>query len=109
MRDYVAGTVFVADVPFDDRGGSKRRPVVLIGKPAYWRRDDSALVCPITTAQHHLDDVVIDWQAAGLARPSRVRPRPRLLPRTDIAWRLGRLTDHDLTALKQALREVLDL
>jgi mRNA-degrading endonuclease toxin of MazEF toxin-antitoxin module len=109
MRDYIPGTIFVADVPFDDRGGTKRRPVVLVGKPGYWKRDNSALVCPITTAQHRTDDVAIDWRAAGLARVSRVRPRPRLLPKADIGWRLGRLTDADLVALKQTLREILDL
>lgn len=109
MRDYVPGTVFVAEVPFDDRGGTKRRPVVLIGNPGYWGRDDSALVCPLTTAIHRRTDVPLDWQPLGLPRPSRARPRPRLLPKADLQWRLGQLSAQDIAALKNALRKTLDL
>lgn len=109
MREYVPGTVFVADVPFDDRGATKRRPVVLIGDPTYWGKDESALVCPITTATHRETDVPLDWEAAGLPKPSCARPRPRLLAKTDLQWLLGAVTAHDLAALKEGLRRALDL
>ena len=109
MRDYVPGTVFIAAVPFDERRGAKRRPVVLVGSPAYRGRDESAVVCPITSAQHRPEDVGIDWRAANLPRPSLVRPRPRVLPKTDLDWRIGVLGEQDLAALKRALRKTLDL
>ena len=107
--DYVPGTVILARVPFANGSGAKRRPVVLVGNPSYWRGDHSALVCPVTTARPRIADVPVDWQTAGLVRPSCVRPRPLVLPKAELGWRVGALTAGDLEALKDALRTVLGL
>jgi len=106
---YVPGTVMIARVPFENGSGARRRPVVIVGSPAYWGKDDSALVCPATTAQTRTGDVLIDWQAVGLVHPSCVRPRPRLVAKADLRWRVGELTADDLAALKDALRRALGL
>jgi mRNA-degrading endonuclease toxin of MazEF toxin-antitoxin module len=106
---YVPGTVVVAMVSFDEREEAKRRPVVLIGDPGYWRWDKTALVCPVTSARARPGDVSIDWIAAGLRRPSCVRPRPRTIAKANVDWELGVLRDEDLGALIEALRRTLGL
>ena len=106
---YVPGTVVLATISFDEQEEAKRRPVVLIGEPAYWRWDKAALVCPLTSAQPRPGDVRIDWQAAGLARPSCVRPRPRTIAKSKLHWEVGALKPNDLSAVHEALRETLGL
>jgi len=106
---YVPGTIVLATVSFDEQEEAKRRPVVLIGDPAYWRRDRAALVCPVTSVGPRPGDVEIDWQTAGLSRPSFVRPRPRTLGKSRVHWELGALTPRDLGALCDALRVTLGL
>jgi len=106
---YVPGTVMIGRVPFDNSSGAKGRPVVIVGNPAYWGKDASALVCAVTSVGPRSGDVPIDWQAAGLLQPSYVRPRPRILARADLEWRVGALTADDLEALNDALRMVLGL
>jgi mRNA-degrading endonuclease toxin of MazEF toxin-antitoxin module len=106
---YVPGTVVVATVSFDEQDEAKRRPVVLIGDPDYWRWDKAALVCPITSARARPGDVPMDWTAAGLRRPSFVRPRPRTIAKANVRWELGMLSDKDLGALMEALRRTVGL
>jgi len=106
---YIPGTVVLATVSLDEQEDAKRRPVVLIGEPAYWRRDRTALVCPVTSVAPRPGDVQIDWQAAGLFRPSFVRPRPRTLAKSRVHWELGTLALGDLGALCEALRVTLGL
>jgi mRNA-degrading endonuclease toxin of MazEF toxin-antitoxin module len=106
---YVPGTVAVATISFDEQEKAKRRPVVLIGDPSYWRWDKAALVCPVTSGRPRPRDVPIDWMAAGLRRPSCVRPRPRTIAKANMTWELGKLTNEDLGALMEALTSTVGL
>jgi len=108
-REFPVGTVFVAETHFEDSTQAKRRPVVLIGAADYWRDDEKVCVCPITTKPPRSQDVPLAWRHAGLRRESCVRPRPIILRRTRITHRVGGLAPEDLTALRAALRHVLDL
>lgn len=109
MSAYAPGTVYLVTLPFEGGEGGKRRPVVLVGRPDYWAADRSAVVCPVTTVPSRVGDVAIDWRAARLERPSRVRPRPQTIAKARMEWKLGSLGPGDLAALKAALRAVLDL
>ena len=109
MSTVVPGTVYVAVIPYEDRTGEARRPVVLIGSPSYWQPDARRLVCPITTAAPRPADIALDWQALGLRSPSCVRPRPVIIPKSDIRFEVGHLAADDLEALQAALRDVLGL
>ncbi len=106
---YMPGTVVLATISFDEQEDAKRRPAVLVGDPAYWGQDSSALVCPVTSAAPRPGDVEIDWQTAGLIRPSRVRPRPRTIAKSRVDWELGALETGDLAALHEALMKALGL
>jgi len=108
-RDHAAGSVYVAPVPFEDGRGLRRRPVVVVGSRRYWEHDRAAVVCPVTTAEARPGDVSLDWRAASLRRPSRVRPRPITLAKDLLEWEVGALAKPDLAALKRALKDVLDL
>jgi mRNA-degrading endonuclease toxin of MazEF toxin-antitoxin module len=106
---YVPGTVVLATISFDEQEEAKRRPAVIIGEPAYWGRDTSALVCPVTSVAPRPGDVAIDWRAAGLIRASCVRPRPRTIAKSRVHWEVGALDASDLAALHEALKRALGL
>ena len=109
MVIYSPGTVFIANVPFEDGRSGKRRPVVLVGNPGYWNHDLRALICPVTTASPRPGVVRLDWRGAGLLQPSCVRPRPIIVPKRRLRWELGAIRMEDLDALLSALRHVLGL
>jgi len=111
-RPLHPGDVLVADVPAFDptlSPRSKRRPVVVVASELFMQHDDDLIVCPLTTKPPRPLDVEFDWQAAGLPRACRVRPKPYVLPRQVVTDRRGRLSAADQTALKQRLRDVLAL
>lgn len=76
-----SGQIRYAQVPYtDDPAQRKWRPVVVVGWSKFGRgQDQVVLVVPITSfegAPKPRDgDIVIDWQAAGLRKPSWVRAR----------------------------------
>lgn len=103
------GTVVIADVPFENRSGSKPRPVVLVGDATYWQGDDCVCVCPITSSAPRPQDVSLAWEAARLRQASCVRPRPVIIPKDCVTHRVGQLTPQDTSSLRRTVRRVLDL
>ncbi len=59
--------------------------------------------------RHTGDHLLNDWEQAGLLRPSLAQAKIATIEITLIDRRLGRLSDVDLTALDQGLREALAL
>ena len=64
------GEFWVADIPFTDGSGSKKRPVLVL-----WLDGADAIVSAVTTASpRSTTDVVLkDWQKSGLRAPLVVR------------------------------------
>lgn len=61
-------------------------------------------------ARHKLSTgeyVLQDWQAAGLAKPSIIKPLIATLEQTQIIRSLGKLTLPDESALRRLLAEIL--
>jgi mRNA interferase MazF len=50
---------------------------------------------------------VHDWQAAGLLKPSAIKPLITTVERSLVIRRLGRLKDQDREALKRAIQAIL--
>lgn len=74
---FAQGAVLVLPFPYSDRLAEKRRPAVVISKPALERSHGLIWVAMITSdhGAHRSDDVPISNLArAGLPAPSLVRP-----------------------------------
>jgi len=65
-----AGEFWVADIPFTDGSGSKRRPVLVL-----WLDAMDIVAAVVTTAapRSNTDIPLTDWQSSGLRAASTVR------------------------------------
>lgn len=102
------GDVVLVPFPFTDRSASKRRPAIVVSSDAYNRRRADVIVLAVTSQSRPSrpsgEAAVLDWQAAGLLKPSVFKPLLLTIQRGLVLRRLGRLTMRD----RQAVRSILD-
>ena len=75
---YRFGDVVLVSFPFTDQSASKQRPAVVVSSAAYHRARPDLIIMAISSQLRpaaSLGEVVVqDWQAAGLIKPSVVKP-----------------------------------
>ncbi|MBC8262550.1 MAG: type II toxin-antitoxin system PemK/MazF family toxin [Anaerolineales bacterium] len=111
MTAYRQGDVLLVPYPFTDQSGSKQRPSVVVSGDAYNQTHPDVILAPITSQIMRTPDEVslVDWQAAGLVKPSVVKP---ILSSFDIRLvrrKLGALSVSDRTRVRALFARVLDL
>src|SRR5882724_697846 len=92
------GEIFLCQFPFTPGILSKRRPVLLL-----FDLPSDAVICRITSVPHSgsLDVPIVDWMAAGLAKPSVARfNRLVTAEKTLLSQRLGELSPSDAATVK---------
>lgn len=99
------GTVVLVPFPFTDQSASKQRPAVVVSSAAYQQARSDLIIMAITSQLRPaaFDVVLDDWRAAGLLKPSAVKPVITTVAQSLVRKSLGNLTDRD----QQRLREVL--
>ena len=102
---FAQGDVLVLPFPYSDRLAKKRRPAVVISKPALERVHGLVWVAMITSDRGgaHADDVPIGNLArAGLPAPSLVRPvKLATIEPSRVLRVAGALSRGDLAAVMQ--------
>lgn len=105
------GDVVLVPFPFTDQTASKQRPAVIVSNVAYNQVKPDVVVMAITSQFRPspvLGEVWIDqWQAAGLLKPSAVKPVFATLEQGLIIRPLGKLAAADRAALKEAIGKLL--
>ncbi len=105
------GDVVLVPFPFTSQTASKQRPAVIVSSLAYNRVKPDVVLMAITSQfrpSPALGEVWLrDWQAAGLLKPSAVKPVFATLLQALLIRRLGTLALVDKTDLKKAMAEVL--
>ena len=94
------GDIFICQFPFTSGAISKPRPVLVL-----FEFDQDVLICRLTSVLRsgQLDVALVDWQEAGLARPSVARlDRIVTAERAVLARRLGRLSERDTASVRAA-------
>jgi len=80
------GDVVAVSFPFTNQSSAKRRPAVVVSGASYNRVRPDVILAAITSKLDRAatvgDIVVVDWNAAGLRKPSAVKLIVVLLPRT---------------------------
>ena len=96
MTAYKQGDVLLVPYPFTDQSGSKRRPSVVVSGDAYNQTHSDVILAPITSQiMRTLDEVsLVDWQAAGLLKPSVVKPILSSFDVRLVRRKLGALSIH---------------
>jgi mRNA interferase MazF len=105
------GDVVLVPFPFTSQRASKKRPAVVVSNRAYSTARPDLIVMAITSQLRPnpgLGDAWIGhWQAAGLLKPSVVKPVFATLEQRLVLRRLGALDDADRAALRKAISEII--
>ncbi len=86
MTGYSFGDVVLVSFPFTDQFAAKQRPAVVISSEAYHQAKSDLIVMAVTSHVRAITGVgealVQDWQAAGLLKPSMIKPIITTIERT---------------------------
>ena len=103
------GDVVLVPFPFTSQRTSKKRPAVVVSNRDYGTTRPDLIVMAVTSRLRPdlgSGDVLIShWQAAGLLKPSVVKPVFATLEL--VLRRLGALDDNDQTVLRKAISEII--
>jgi mRNA interferase MazF len=105
------GDIVLIPFPFTNQTASKKRPGVVVSSRAYNLARPDIVVMAITSQLRpsaSLGEVFVEgWQAAGLLKPSVVKPVFATVEHRLVLRRLGSLSVENRAALKQAIAEIL--
>lgn len=110
--DYNFGQTVLVQFPFTDQIGLKRRPAVVVSSSNYHRQRPDLILLAITSQLREVPDLfdvlVSDWRAAGLLRPSAIKPVIFTIESSMILRTLGEMRSIDQNALRELLTRMLD-
>ncbi|MDZ4659079.1 MAG: type II toxin-antitoxin system PemK/MazF family toxin [Bythopirellula sp.] len=101
------GEIWIADIPFTDASGAKKRPVLVL-----WLDGTDLVAASVTSAapRSATDVPLAGWQASGLRVPSTVRlSRLDCLEQSLMIARLGKLTQSDADKIKEVWLKKIQL
>jgi mRNA interferase MazF len=111
MPAYAFGDIVLVPFPFTDQSTTKRRPAVVVSSQAYNRERPDLILMAVTSQLRPAAGIgevtAREWQAAGLLKPSAIKPVITTVGRGLVIRRLGRLSDPDREALKRAIQAIL--
>lgn len=105
------GDVVLVPFPFTDQSGAKKRPAVIVSSSGYnaSRRDlvimaiTSQVRQPLGFGEAH----IADWQAAGLIKPSVLKPVFTTIEQALVVRTMGALPAADLHTLRETITQVI--
>jgi mRNA interferase MazF len=105
------GDVIVVPFPFTDQTAVKKRPAVVISSELYQRERADVILMAITSQVRAAPTVgevaVVHWQAAGLLKPSVIKPLITTIEAGLVVRQLGTLHADDQKSLRQVLAAIL--
>jgi mRNA interferase MazF len=105
------GQVVLVPFPFTDQTASKQRPAVVVSSRAYAVERPDVVMMPVTSQLRPMLAVgevwLRHWQAAGLLKPSAVKPVIATLESRLIIRLLGVLSAGDQDSLRSAARRII--
>jgi mRNA interferase MazF len=108
---YSFGDIVLVPFPFTDQSAIKRRPAVVVSGERYNRERPDLIIMAVTSQARPGDSIgdvqVNDWQAAGLIKPSAIKPVITTVEQSLIIRRLGRLEESDQVNLRKAISAVI--
>ncbi|WP_376694082.1 type II toxin-antitoxin system PemK/MazF family toxin [Wenzhouxiangella sp. EGI_FJ10409] len=108
---YSFGDVVLVRFPFTNQQDSKRRPAVVVSTQSYNQQKPDVILAAITsqvrTPLAFGEAMIQDWQAAGLLKPSVLKPVVMTVEKAMLAKMLGQLSQADQRALRDAVRQAI--
>jgi mRNA interferase MazF len=108
MTNCEPGDVVLVWFPFTDAVRKKKRPGVVISPPAYFAQHEDSLIMALTSRpQSESELFLVHWRAAGLPKPTWVKPTIGTIASTFVERRLGKLAGADRSRVASALRMLI--
>ena len=111
MTPYNFGDVVLVTFPFTNLQATKKRPAVIISSHAYQQTRLDVILMAITsqikTEPSTGEAMLQDWQTAGLAKPSMLKPLIATLEQAQIIRGLGKLSATDREELGNIIKNIL--
>ena len=111
MTRFEFGEIILVPFPFTDQSTSKKRPAVVICSQAYLNERPDLIIMAVTSQikpASMIGEVIIqDWKAAGLLKPSAVKPVITTIEKNLVLKPMGKLNDNDRIALRESLKVIL--
>jgi mRNA interferase MazF len=108
---YAFGETVLVPLPFTDQSGAKKRPAVVISGKGYNAARRDVLIMAITSQVRSPlgfgEALVNDWQAAGLLKPSVLKPVLTTIEQSLVVRSMGNLSPADQNALRQILAHII--
>ena len=108
---YSFGDVVLVPFPFTDQSGTKKRPAVIVSSSDYNANRRDLIIMAITSQIRQPsgfgEALVADWQAAGLIKPSLLKPVFTTIEQTLVVRTMGMLSSTDLRTLREAISQVI--
>ncbi|MCP4278301.1 MAG: type II toxin-antitoxin system PemK/MazF family toxin [Gammaproteobacteria bacterium] len=105
------GQIVLVCFPFTDQRGSKQRPAVVVSSAAYNQARPDIILMAVTSqirAKVGFGEATIqDWKAAGLLKPSAIKPIIFTAEKTIVRKRLGLIGDKDQKSLRAVIETVI--
>jgi len=110
---WTRGDVVLIPFPFSDLRAIKARPTIVVSTSVFHTIRQELLLAYLTSqaAQLHpiFDYLLVDWQAAGLLKPSVMKPRVAIIQETLVQHHVGTLSDRDMVEVDRRLRRAMNL
>lgn len=110
MTSFEFGDVVLVPFPFTDQSITKKRPAIVVSSQAYNSEQPDVIIMAVTSQirpANNFDIPVTDWRAAGLLKPSVVKPVIATVEKTLVIKRLGQLSEKDQKTLAENLKSIL--
>jgi len=105
------GDVVLVPFIFTNLQQAKSRPAVVLSVDAYNSTRPDVVMMPLTSQDSRIpgDAAVMDWHAAGLARPTYFKACVQTIDRAAMKSRLGVLSAADLETAYSSVRSICGL
>lgn len=111
--DFEFGDVVLVGFPFTNLQTVKKRPAVVISRKTYQQNRPDVILMAITSQINQPlatgEAILRDWQAAGLVKPSVLKPLIATLEQRQVAKSLGRLSEGDRGSLSRVIQTILHM
>jgi mRNA interferase MazF len=109
--NFEFGDVVLVGFPFTNLQTIKKRPAVVISRKAYQQNRPDVILMAITSQIRQPlatgEALLHDWQAAGLAKPSVLKPLIATLEQEQIVRVMGQLSAEDRESLGKVIQTIL--
>lgn len=106
---YSFGDIVLVPFPFTDQSTSKKRPAVVSSNAYHQARPDlviMAVTSQLRPTTHFGEVMVQDWQAAGLLKPSAIKPVITTIEQSLVIRAMGKLAPDDGAALRRTIASI---